>query len=227
MTYDTFLFDADDTLFDFKASERVAFFGVLDFFGDTGNFDEIFDTYRSHSRELWRQFEQSKISVELLKVERFRRTTEQHGLYTDPERMARMYLEILSDTVVLIDGAEDICKHLSATGEVAILTNGVGDVQRRRLKSSKLAPYISFMAISEDCGFAKPDGRFFDYATKMSRRFKKDRALMIGDRLDADILGAHNYGMDACFFNPHGASLGDYRPKFHIDRLLKLKELLR
>ena len=162
MSYDLFLFDADDTLFDFKASERIAFFAVMDFFDiENSSLEEIFTTYKIETQELWRQLELGKIELEFLKVERFRRVCERHGLFPDPARMATMYLEILSDSRDLMDGAVETVKHLSERGEIGILTNGVGHVQRRRLKSSPIAPYVSFMAVSEDAGFSKPDRRFF------------------------------------------------------------------
>ena len=49
---------------------------------------------------------------------------------------------------------------------------------------------------------AKPDVRFFEYAAHMARAFRKDTSIIIGDRLDADILGANRYGIDSCWFNP-------------------------
>lgn len=36
----------------------------------------------------------------------------------------------------------------------------------------------------------------------MARAFSKDTTIIIGDRLDADILGANRYGIDSCWFNP-------------------------
>jgi 2-haloacid dehalogenase len=228
MSYEVFLFDADDTLFDFKASERIAFFAVMNFFDiDQALLEEIFTTYKRETQELWRQLELGKVEIEFLKVERFRRVCERHGLFPDPARMAAMYLEILSESSDLMEGAVEIVKHLSARGEIGILTNGVGHVQRRRLKSSPLAPYVQFMAVSEDAGFAKPDARFFEYACKLSRKFSKEKALMIGDRVEADILGAHNYGIDSCLFNPLKLPVANLiAPKFHIHRLEQLRTIL-
>jgi 2-haloacid dehalogenase len=58
------------------------------------------------------------------------------------------------------------------------------------------------VATSEACGFAKPDSRFFDYTVRMARAFAKHETVIVGDRLDADILGANRFGIEGCWFNP-------------------------
>ena len=69
---------------------------------------------------------------------------------------------------------------------------------------------------------------FFDFATKLSRKFSKDKALMIGDRVEADILGAHNYGIDACLFNPLKLPVANLiAPKYHIHHLDQLRTILK
>jgi 2-haloacid dehalogenase len=65
-----------------------------------------------------------------------------------------------------------------------------------------LGDHISFVSTSEACGYAKPDSRFFDYAAKMARSFAHHETVIVGDRLDADILGANRFGIDSCWFNP-------------------------
>jgi len=129
--------------------------------------------------------------------------------------------------VVLIDGATRLCETLAAHGEVGIITNGVASIQERRIASSGLGGYISFTATSEACGYAKPDSRFFDYAANMARApFRKEATIIVGDRLDADILGANRFGIESCWFNP-GRSSNDTEalPTFeaaHLDEIAPL-----
>jgi 2-haloacid dehalogenase len=80
---------------------------------------------RQSTSHLWREFELGAVSKDFLKVERFRRTFAQNALELDPEAASHLYLESLSDTVVLIDGAKQVCEALCAIGEVGIITNGV------------------------------------------------------------------------------------------------------
>ena len=112
--------------------------------------------------------------------------------------------------VVLVDGAAQLCETLAGIGEVGIITNGAHQIQHRRIASSGLQPHLSFVATSEACGFAKPDSRFFEFTSKMARSFAKHETVIVGDRLDADILGANLAGIASAFIagGVHGEELG-------------------
>ncbi|MDO8035056.1 YjjG family noncanonical pyrimidine nucleotidase [Janthinobacterium sp. SUN128] len=202
MKYKLFLFDLDDTLLDFRASEKRSFLHTMDELGLHEGIDALFSQYQAINIDLWKRFETGDVSKDFLKVERFRKTFTLNGIAIDPELASRLYLDSLPDTVVLIDGAKQVCETLSRIGEVGIITNGVESIQNRRIAASGLGDYISFVATSEACGHAKPDVRFFEYAANMARACSKDATIIIGDRLDADILGANRYGIDSCWFNP-------------------------
>lgn len=202
MKHSLFLFDLDDTLLDFKASEQLSFVRTLNQLGHHDVTDALFVQYQAINTELWRAFEQGGVSKDFLKVERFRKTFAANRLQLDPEAASLLYLESLSETVVLIDGAHALCAQLAAVGEVGIITNGVDAIQHRRVAASGLGQYISFIATSEACGYAKPDSRFFEYAAGMARTVRREEMVIVGDRLDADILGANRYGIDSCWFNP-------------------------
>ncbi|XLZ72335.1 YjjG family noncanonical pyrimidine nucleotidase [Massilia sp. SR12] len=220
MKHSLFLFDLDDTLLDFRASEKLSFERVLRDLAFTGAIDGLFQQYQLYNMALWRAFEAGTVTKEFLKVERFRQTFDANGLEIDPTAASHRYLESLSETVVLVDGARRVCEALAAVGEVGIITNGVAHIQDRRIASSGLGEYISFTATSEDCGYAKPDSRFFEYATNMARAFAKHSTIIIGDRLDADILGANRFGIDSCWFNPdQQANESAALPTFSVSRL--------
>ncbi|MCL6484500.1 MAG: noncanonical pyrimidine nucleotidase, YjjG family [Janthinobacterium lividum] len=236
MTYQLFLLDLDDTLLDFKASEKRSFLHTMHELGLRDDIEALFAQYQTINVDLWKRFETGDVSKDFLKVERFRKTFALSGIDLAPELASRLYLESLPDTVVLIDGAKQVCETLSRIGEVGIVTNGVESIQNRRIAASGLSDFISFVATSEACGHAKPDVRFFEYATKMARTFSKETSIIIGDRLDADILGANRYGIDSCWFNPDGlantsaalptyevASLHDIVPALDIMQV-KLKQ---
>jgi 2-haloacid dehalogenase len=231
VNYQLFLFDADDTLFDFTSSERLAFRSVLQEFGVTEDIESIFVTYRRESERLWKLLEQGQTTKDFLKVERFARTFQIHGFDGDAKKAGALYLEILSQTVLLVDHAEEICRFLRERGEIGIITNGIEKVQKTRLSRSSLAPYIDFIAVSEECGFAKPDIRFFEYSSKLARRFSKETTLVIGDRLETDIEGALRFGVDACFFNPSAvpgkmeSPEKDVQPTYEIAHLSELRSL--
>lgn len=227
MTYDLFLFDLDDTLLDFKESERLSFSQVLAGLGVTDGLDALFAQYQAGNLALWKQFEAGQTTKDHLKVERFRSLFAQNALDVDAHLASERYLDTLPETVVLIDYAIELCEWLSARGEIGIITNGIESVQTRRIANSPLAQYISFISVSEACGFAKPDVRFFDYSAKMARKFDKSTALVIGDRHEADVQGAQNFGVDCCWYNPHGITRPAHlSPKYEITHLSQLRDAL-
>lgn len=227
MKYTLFLFDLDDTLLDFRASEKRSFMHTMHTLGLRDGIDALFTRYQEINVDLWKRFELGTVTKDFLKVERFRKSFQENAIDLDPELASRVYLESLPDTVVLLDGAKQVCAALSAIGEVGIITNGVEAIQNRRIAASGLGGYISFVATSEACGHAKPDVRFFEYATKMASAFNKETTVIIGDRLDADILGANRYGIDSCWFNPERlANTSAAVPTYEVSSLLDIAAAL-
>ncbi len=227
MKYTLFLFDLDDTLLDFRASEKRSFMHTMHTLGLRDGIDALFTRYQEINVDLWKRFELGTVTKDFLKVERFRKSFQENAIDLDPELASRVYLESLPDTVVLLDGAKQVCAALSAIGEVGIITNGVEAIQNRRIAASGLGGYISFVATSEACGHAKPDVRFFEYAAKMASAFNKETTVIIGDRLDADILGANRYGIDSCWFNPQRlANTSAAVPTYEVSSLLDIAAAL-
>ena len=227
MKYRLFLFDLDDTLFDFSAANAWSFVQMLRSSGVTTSIDQVFADFLVIDSGLWKQFEQGVVSRDHLKVERFRRTFAKHALAIDAEQANQLYLQGLSEHVVLVDGAVEVCKALAAVGEVGVITNGFEQVQRQRIVNAGLQPYVSFLASSEACGYAKPDTRLFDFAVSQAKSFSKTSTLIIGDRLEADILGGNNFAISSCWFNPAATqNTSVVKPTYEIKHLSELVALV-
>lgn len=227
MKYKLFLLDLDDTLLDFQASEKLCFKDTFTNFGVNALIDDIHKTYKLENNLLWEQLEKGEINKDFLKTERFKRTLDHHKIEIPPHKMADYYLTQLPKHVVLIDGAVELLKYLKQFGEVGIITNGMELVQRERIKNSELKNFIDFIAVSEECGFTKPDKRFFEYTVKKAKNFTKESTIVIGDRLDADILGANHFGINSCWFNQHNReNTSTAKPTYIINDLMSLKNLL-
>ncbi|MDD4973681.1 MAG: YjjG family noncanonical pyrimidine nucleotidase [Bacteriovorax sp.] len=228
MKYDLLLFDADDTLLDFKRSENISFQIILKKNGIIGDIEAFHESYKIINDLLWSQHAEGLVSKDFLKVERFRKFLEVNNLEADPIQLCDDYLETLPSQVFLIEGATELLKTLHGKIPLVIVTNGIGSVQHKRLLNSGLKPFIELMVISDECGFSKPDRRIFDYTFDLlNRSLLSSRTLMIGDRLETDILGARNIAMDSCWFNPDKFNnTTNISPTYEIQHIIDVLNIL-
>ncbi|PIC62948.1 noncanonical pyrimidine nucleotidase, YjjG family [Sporosarcina sp. P13] len=202
MSYELLVFDLDDTLFDFAETEKHALGNTFTSFGLPNGLAAYRDSYRAISSVIWDDLEQGRITLEELKVERFRQLFAQHELPIDASRFGELYIENLGRESHLIDGVEEMLSGL-ADYRLAILTNGFTRAQHARIAGSPLRDTFEAIIASEETGFKKPQPEIFDYAFKQLGITDPSRVLMIGDSLTSDIQGGMNAGIDTCWFNPH------------------------
>jgi 2-haloacid dehalogenase len=200
-TYRWLLFDADGTLFDYDKAEKSALANTFDQIGYPFE-PQYLPEYRRINSQIWLDFEQGKITQEILKTRRFELLSEAINLPYDPRDFSTKYLANLAKGTYLVDGAKEIIKTLHQKFDLVIITNGLTRVQRPRFKESAIYPYIKEIIISEEIGAAKPDREIFDIAFERMNHPANEEVLIIGDSLTSDIQGGNNYGIDTCWFNP-------------------------
>jgi len=201
-----FLLDADNTIFDYDRAERDALAGALAEAGIEAT-DRVRETYRVLNDALWRAFEQGTVTQEALRMERFRRLLPEAlpGCRADPAVLSRRYVELLAAQAHLLPHAADALTDLGSRAALALVTNGLAEVQRSRLARSGLAARFHAVVISGEVGIAKPDPRFFHLATR-ALGLSADEVLCVGDMPGTDIRGARAAGMASCWVAAPGAS---------------------
>lgn len=202
MNYDVLLFDLDDTLMDFSASEKNAFSLSFESNGYPNALSDFRDSYQAVSSVLWDDLEQGQITLDKLKTERFKRLFELHNLDIDAAAFGQVYLDHLGKEIHVIDGVVEMLDRL-ANSRLAIVTNGFKDVQNARINGSILKDTFEAIFTSEEAGSQKPNPAIFEHVFKKLGITDKSRVLMIGDSLSSDILGGNNFGIDTCWYNPH------------------------
>ncbi|HAO61968.1 MAG TPA: noncanonical pyrimidine nucleotidase, YjjG family [Erysipelotrichaceae bacterium] len=227
MNYEVLIFDADDTLFDFAASERIALRNtILEFQID---YDEAhhLPIYQTINDAIWKEFEEGTITQKKLKTERFRRFAEKLDVVLDEHRFATLYMKHLSEASILLPKAEELILTLSQKVRMAIITNGLTDVQEKRIRKSVIAHHFEVIAISEELGIAKPDPGIFQFIFDRMKIEDLSKVLMIGDSLYSDIQGGINAGIATCWYrsgdsrNPKGI-----QATHEIDDLDQILEIL-
>lgn len=228
MKYRNFLFDLDDTLLDFQASEKLSLEITMKHFNIDNSDDEFFKRYKIENEILWKKIEQNLITKEFLKTERFKKTLDAFNLTLSPDEMANYYMSQLPQNIVLKPGAIEVLKYLKPFGNISIITNGMKATQLTRIQKSELKDYIDFTCVSEECGFAKPNPAFFQYTMDKTPQFSKEESIIIGDRLEADIKGAINYGIDSIWYNhDHIKNETAYLPTYEVQNLFEIIKILK
>jgi len=201
LPYHWLLFDADGTLFDYDRAESTALRQVFHRMGIA--FDAAYvPAYRRINQALWQDVEKGEITPGIVKERRFELLLAGIGVEHSPAVFSAIYLECLATCSHLMEEAEEVLRVLCGKYRLAILTNGLREVQRSRLERSAIRQFISEIVISEEVGSAKPAREFFDAALARLAQPARSEVLMIGDGWPADIEGAVRYGIDACWYNP-------------------------
>jgi YjjG family noncanonical pyrimidine nucleotidase len=226
MHFTNLLFDADDTLFDFPKASGNAF-RVLCESERIPCSEASYRIYCEVNQVLWDAFDRGEVSKEALVIQRFVRFLDRLGLDRSPEQCNATYLDALGRSAYPLPNAEAVCRTLSGTHRLYLVTNAVASVQRSRLLGSVFADFITAAFISEEAGSAKPSAAYFDYVLARIPGASKENCLMIGDSIATDIRGANNAGLSCCWYNPKGLPRpGDLRIDWEIRDLRELYQIV-
>ena len=232
MPYAYLLFDADHTLLDFRATARKAFFHTMRYFGIECD-DAHFAHYEQLNHHYWQAYESGRIDERELRLGRWQAFFELLREWRDPAEVNECYIEAVSRSAILLEGARPLLDRLKGAGwRMALVTNGLSQVQRPRLRHSGIETYFDFVVISDEVGSAKPQRAFFDHAFRqmepvLARRPHPEEVLVIGDSLEADIKGGRDYGCHTCWYNPEGKPRPrDIEPNYEVHRLEAVADLL-
>lgn len=227
MKYEVLLFDADETLFDFRKAEKYAFKNAILEFNIPYKEDYHLNIYSDINTAIWKEFEEGLISQENLKIERFKRFSKAIHTSFNEVDFSNSYIKHLANASFLYKDTYEVIRKLSENYKMAIVTNGLKDVQTKRIGESSIARYFDSIIISEEVKVSKPNPEIFEIALKSLNYSGKNKVLMIGDSLTSDIKGGINFGIDTCWVNFNNAkNLTSITPTYQISNLINLIELL-
>ncbi len=224
--YTWLYFDLDNTILDFSKASKLAFFDIFKEM-DLPMTDLDYDIYSDINHTVWVEFEKGQIGALELRTRRWKLFADDRSLDIDPRKVNAAYFAHISQNPIYVPGAESILAKLKDKYKLAIITNGLAEVQIPRLHITGLDKIFDPIVISEEIGVAKPAAAFFDYVQKLTGHPATEEVLVIGDSLNSDIRGGINYGFDTCWYNYYKAeNKSEYHATYEITELSALLELL-
>lgn len=218
-------FDFDHTLWDFDKNSAVSYKIIFEELGLDVPMDKFLEVYVVVNVKLWKLFRQDIIDKETLRFKRLKDSFLQIGInYSDDllHQIADLYIFYLSKQTHLLNGTIPLLEYLKPKYKLHIITNGFAEVQEKKINNSNLSSYFNVVVNSEMAGVKKPNPLIFEMALNMAN-VSKTSSLMIGDSLEADVIGALDFGMEAICYNYHNEVIpSGIKSVNHLEELIAL-----
>ncbi|WP_249684774.1 YjjG family noncanonical pyrimidine nucleotidase [Flavobacterium sp. CYK-55] len=215
-------FDLDHTLWDFDTNSEKAFEVIFQDLFPELNINAFLMHYIPINQACWKLYQVDKITHETLRYERLKQSFDALKLpVTDAQidYISEAYIALLPEFNHLFEHTHETLGYLQQRYDLHIITNGFAEVQFKKMTRSHLSPYFKTITNSEQAGAKKPNPIIFEHALKVAKA-DKQQSIMVGDSIEADILGALDFGMQAVFFNPNQIPL-----EFDVVQITNLAEL--
>ena len=220
-------FDLDHTLWDFEKNSDLAFKKVFDKQNITIDLNSFLTVYRPLNLQYWKLYREEKISKDELRYGRLKNSFDAvNYAITDDliDVIAVEYIDSLPDFNHLFEYTFEILEYLKDKYQLHIITNGFEEIQIKKMESSNILHYFNSVITSESVGVKKPNPKVFYHALEVANA-KKENSIMIGDNIEADVLGAINIGMQAIHCNFEQEKVVDLNI-ISITSLLEIKQYL-
>ena len=223
----TLLIDADDTVLDFKNSERDSIIQLCEQYGIDDK-ESIADKFNQINRRMWDMFELGQITREQIFYSRFEELFDIYGIKgKDIIEVGDQYRENMANSRRIIKGARAFLARISKNHDLYCVTNGITRTQKMRFKASGLDKYFKKLYISQEINLAKPSKEFFDYVLTDIGVYDLQDVYIIGDSLTSDVQGGINSGIKTILFNKENKPIKDIRPNYEVKGYNQLERLIQ
>ena len=221
------LFDVDDTIIDWRKSANICFQRLSDKGGWGLSGEEIYDVFLSTTKPLWEKVDRGELTGRELRKMRWPLVFENLGLeVAGAENYEEVFREELGSCAVAIENAKEVLETLSEKYILGIASNAYFKQQNERLELLDFKKYITYFFTSMDIGTEKPHREFYKYCLNEMGDPDPASVIMIGDSPTADVEGAKNMGLKACFFNKRKLDPESVNADYIINDLKELLDIL-
>ena len=231
------LFDFDETLLENEKSARESVREAWKLaHEDYPNIspEQVVETYMDTRDKFWHAPDAQVIPIirqGMIPFRHFLWRKTLHGLNIEREDLltplVNRFGEKRWETWRLYPDSLEILELLKKSYNLVMITNGVAEVQHRKIQKVNVESYFHPILISGEIGISKPDPQFF-YQAADSVRVKYSECVVIGDSIRNDIRGAKNAGMTSVWVNRDGILLQSIIiPNYEIKTLYELPSILK
>jgi len=230
MSYEHIFFDLDRTLWDFDTNSAETLTELFHSYNlqertDTPS-EKFISDYQKVNEELWAKYRSGAIEKDELRSTRFRVAFELIQV-SDGELIdsfADDYIRICPRKTGMLPGAHELLGALKEKYTLHIITNGFEETQHEKMAACGIDHHFEEVITSEAARARKPHRRIFELAIARSGAHV-NASIMIGDDLEADIVGAQNFGMDQIHIIKDGGSEKSQSATHtitHLDQILSI-----
>jgi len=174
-------FDLDHTLWDFEKNSALTFQKIFTEVEIDVNLPEFLEVYVPVNLAFWKLYREDKIKKPELRYQRLKTTFDAIQYDIKDEVINILSTEYITNLAAfnnLLPNTVEILNYLKPKYRLHIITNGFEEVQTRKLVNSNISEYFEANTAAY-------------------------KSLMVGDNIEADILGAKAVGFQALHFNAH------------------------
>jgi len=198
-------FDLDHTLWDFDKNSAFTFQKIFQEQHINLELETFLEIYVPANLKFWKMYREERITKSELRYQRLKSVfdTLDYSISDDIIHiLSEEYINHLSSFNTLFPNTVEVLDYLKPNYKLHIITNGFQEIQEKKLINSGIHGYFNQIIDSEMAGVKKPNPIIFNLALKKTGAVPQN-SLMIGDNLEADILGAKAVGFHTLHFNAH------------------------
>ncbi|HLW37876.1 MAG TPA: HAD family hydrolase [Candidatus Eremiobacteraceae bacterium] len=205
-------FDLDDTLLDdTEASGHAAEIVARELAGDRGlDAADLSGAYLEAAIDFWETLEPGsrKPASGAIRPSIWRKALASRGVDDAAlaQRMARRYDALRLERVELFPETLPVLHQLHGRYKLAIITNGFAETHEQKIARLELSRFFDTIVLAGELELVKPDPSVFHHAMQAAQATPQE-SIMVGDRYERDIVGAHAAGMRAIWVNVRNESL--------------------
>ena len=193
--FKTFIFDLDNTLYDYTFAHDNAINSVISYISTTYNYPDSFGIYEKYKQQL--KIDVLSTSSCHARSVYFKNMLREINVSDNPIILNDIYWQSFYENIHIYDGVLDLLELLASKNiNICMATNFTTEHQLRKLKIMNIHKYFTHIVTSEEVLLEKPNPAMFHKIINLSDCLSSE-CIMIGDSHHADILPSLLLGMSA------------------------------